>query len=112
MSISIVVLELQLHTRNQSLSWICHFILAVNFTFLVRLLYRSRQRGYLELDLILGKWTEENIEKLDGEQLKSLVEVLDLVRTINTHITTKGNSFIFMTLFGLCLPFAMNSGKS
>ena len=97
-SISIVVLELQLHTRNQSLSRICHITL-VNFMFLVRLLYRSRQRGYLELDLILGKWTEENIEKLDEEQLKSLVEVLDLVRTINTHNTTKGNSFILMTLF-------------
>ena len=67
--------------------------------FLVRLLYRSRQRGYLELDLILGKWTEENIEKLDEEQLKSLVEVLDLVRTKNTQNTTKGNSFILMTLF-------------
>ncbi|KAI5078786.1 hypothetical protein GOP47_0006457 [Adiantum capillus-veneris] len=43
-----------------------------------RLLYRSRQRGYLELDLILGKWTEENIQKLDDQQLKSLVEVLDV----------------------------------
>ena len=83
---------------NQSLFRICHFTL-VNFMFLVRLLYRSRQRGYLELDLILGKWTEENIEKLDEEQLKSLVEVLDLVRTKNTQNTTKGNSFILVTLF-------------
>ncbi|MCO5567700.1 hypothetical protein L7F22_021394 [Adiantum nelumboides] len=43
-----------------------------------RILYRSRQRGYLELDLILGKWTEENIQKLDDQQLKSLVEILDM----------------------------------
>eukprot|EP00250_Pteridium_aquilinum_P010124 c19168_g3_i1 orf=424-1008(-) len=43
-----------------------------------RILYRSRQRGHLELDLILGKWTEENVEKLDDKKLKSLVEVLDL----------------------------------
>ncbi|MCO5579101.1 hypothetical protein L7F22_032953 [Adiantum nelumboides] len=43
-----------------------------------RILYRSRQRGYLELDLILGKWTEENIQKLDDQQLKLLVEILDM----------------------------------
>lgn len=45
-----------------------------------RMLYRCKQRGHLELDLILGKWAEENIEKLDDKKLKSLIEVLDLVR--------------------------------
>eukprot|EP00249_Psilotum_nudum_P014243 c24737_g1_i2 orf=363-857(-) len=43
-----------------------------------RLLYRSKQRGYLELDLLLGKWVEENIRQLDDIQLQALVEMLNL----------------------------------
>ncbi|CAM6091502.1 unnamed protein product [Calypogeia fissa] len=42
-----------------------------------RILYRSRQRGYLELDLLLGKWATNNIEQLDDQGLLSLVAVLD-----------------------------------
>lgn len=46
--------------------------------FLNRLLYRSKQRGLLELDLVLGNWVEENIQSLDETHIKALVEVLDL----------------------------------
>lgn len=42
-----------------------------------RILYRSRQRGYLELDLLLGKWATDNIEQLDDKGLGALVEVLE-----------------------------------
>ncbi|CAN4088667.1 unnamed protein product [Withania somnifera] len=45
---------------------------------LYKLIYRSKQRGYLELDLILGKWVEEHIQSMDENGIKSLVHVLDL----------------------------------
>lgn len=45
-----------------------------------RILYRSRQRGYLELDLLLGKWAEDNINNLDENRLQELVDLLEGVR--------------------------------
>lgn len=42
-------------------------------------MYRSKQRGFLELDLVLGKWVEEHIHSLDENGIKSLVSVLDQV---------------------------------
>ncbi|MBA0652246.1 hypothetical protein Goklo_019517 [Gossypium klotzschianum] len=43
-----------------------------------RLFNRSKQRGFLELDLVLGKWVEEHIYSMDENGIKALVHVLDL----------------------------------
>jgi succinate dehydrogenase flavin-adding protein (antitoxin of CptAB toxin-antitoxin module) len=42
-----------------------------------RILYRSRQRGYLELDLLLGKWAENNAAHLNEKRLQDLVDLLE-----------------------------------
>ncbi|KAM7272731.1 hypothetical protein ACFE04_027394 [Oxalis oulophora] len=43
------------------------------------LLYRSKQRGLLELDLVLGKWVEQHIHSMDQNGIKALLQVLDLL---------------------------------
>ena len=43
-----------------------------------RLLYRASQRGLLELDIIIGKWTAEHVKGLDGEGRRHLTDLLAL----------------------------------
>ncbi|PWA68626.1 hypothetical protein CTI12_AA304810 [Artemisia annua] len=43
-----------------------------------RLTYRSKQRGFLELDLVLGTWVENHIGSLDEKGIRYLVDVLNL----------------------------------
>nr|GEW63312.1 hypothetical protein [Tanacetum cinerariifolium] len=43
-----------------------------------RLTYRSKQRGFLEQDLVLGTWVENHIGSLDEKGIRSLVDVLNL----------------------------------
>ncbi|KAM0877906.1 hypothetical protein ACQ4PT_035199 [Festuca glaucescens] len=42
------------------------------------LMYRSKQRGFLELDLVLGTWVEQHIRSMDEANIRSLLQVLDL----------------------------------
>eukprot|EP00244_Chara_vulgaris_P009032 TRINITY_DN3731_c0_g3_i1.p1 TRINITY_DN3731_c0_g3~~TRINITY_DN3731_c0_g3_i1.p1 ORF type:complete len:318 (-),score=38.27 TRINITY_DN3731_c0_g3_i1:308-1261(-) len=42
-----------------------------------KILYRSKQRGYLELDLVIGKWADENAWTMDEDTLSHFAELLD-----------------------------------
>lgn len=42
-----------------------------------RLLYRSRQRGWLEVDLLLGSWTQKNIDGLQEGELNDFEAILN-----------------------------------
>jgi len=42
-----------------------------------KLLYRSRQRGFLELDLLVGLWAEQEVPKMDRGMLQEFATVLD-----------------------------------
>lgn len=42
-----------------------------------RLLYRSRQRGFLEMDLLVGIWAEKRVPELSEENLRQFELILD-----------------------------------
>ncbi|PNH04084.1 Succinate dehydrogenase assembly factor 2, mitochondrial [Tetrabaena socialis] len=42
-----------------------------------KLLYRSKQRGFLELDLLMGLWAESNIPQMGKDDLFHMSQVLD-----------------------------------
>ena len=39
------------------------------------LLYRSKQRGFLELDLLVGMWAQKHVPTMSLQQLRSFSEV-------------------------------------
>lgn len=56
-----------------------------------RLVYRSKQRGWLEVDLLLGTWASENVGKLAGEELDQFedfvnMETIDIYNVITLRL--------------------------
>ena len=76
-----------------------------------RLVYRSKQRGWLEVDLLLGTWAHENVQKLTEAELDEYeafvnLETIDIVR-----IRGYCSPFI-STTFLFCFPFPLSSTMS
>ncbi|OQR83814.1 hypothetical protein THRCLA_23121, partial [Thraustotheca clavata] len=42
-----------------------------------RVIYRSKQRGWLEVDLLLGRWASENVMSLSNEELRQYEDILN-----------------------------------
>ena len=49
-----------------------------------RMIYRSKQRGWLEADLLMGSWAQENVPHLSKEELDEYEVVLN-VETIDVY---------------------------
>eukprot|EP00658_Telonema_sp_P-2_P050155 TRINITY_DN38200_c0_g1_i2.p1 TRINITY_DN38200_c0_g1~~TRINITY_DN38200_c0_g1_i2.p1 ORF type:complete len:164 (-),score=62.87 TRINITY_DN38200_c0_g1_i2:268-759(-) len=43
-----------------------------------KLIYRAKQRGWLEMDLILGDWAATNLVDMEEFQLRQFEEILDM----------------------------------
>lgn len=44
-----------------------------------KILYRSRQRGLLELDLLIGRWATDNVPKMDAREIEHYTQILEEV---------------------------------
>jgi succinate dehydrogenase flavin-adding protein (antitoxin of CptAB toxin-antitoxin module) len=55
-----------------------------------KLLYRSRQRGFLELDLLVGLWAEQEVPKMCADMLQQFNVVLDQVSTCLALLWLRG----------------------
>mmetsp|Transcript_32414 Transcript_32414/g.69022 ORF Transcript_32414/g.69022 Transcript_32414/m.69022 type:complete len:213 (-) Transcript_32414:573-1211(-) len=56
-----------------------------------RLVYRSKQRGWLEVDLLLGTWAAENVRNLSGEELDEFerfvnLETIDIYNVLTLRV--------------------------
>ncbi|GMF66917.1 unnamed protein product [Phytophthora fragariaefolia] len=42
-----------------------------------RVIYRSKQRGWLEVDLLLGRWASQNVMQLSSDELRQYEDILN-----------------------------------
>ena len=57
-----------------------------------RLLYRSKQRGWLEVDIILGSWASDHLPKLDKNTLLKYEKILNQETTDIFDIIVRSKS--------------------
>jgi succinate dehydrogenase assembly factor 2 len=61
-----------------------------------RLVYRSKQRGWLEVDLLLGTWASENVPTLNADELDQFedfvnLETIDIYNVITLRLDVPEN---------------------
>ncbi|CAN0316159.1 unnamed protein product [Ascophyllum nodosum] len=56
-----------------------------------RLVYRSKQRGWLEVDLLLGTWAQKNVPTLTVAEMDSYEDILNL-ETLDIFSFISGNA--------------------
>jgi hypothetical protein len=66
-----------------------------------KLLYRSRQRGFLELDLLVGLWAEQQVPHMDKRMLQQFTVVLDQVGQ-HSHTRSCADILKLPCILGLC----------
>ena len=59
------------------MNFIRRFSNSTNNIYKKQLIYRSKQRGWLEVDLILGSWATDNVMSLSESQLKQYESILN-----------------------------------
>ena len=64
-----------------------------------RLVYRSKQRGWLEVDLLLGTWAEENVASLTDEEAAQYEAILNLETIDIYNILVKPSNVIAGSAF-------------
>ena len=57
-----------------------------------RLLYRSKQRGWLEVDIILGSWASDHLPKLHTDTLLKYEKILNQETTDIFDIIVRSKS--------------------
>lgn len=80
-----------------------------------QLLYRSKQRGWLELDLIMGTWAERNLDRLSEDELMQYEAVVrrenpDLIKWLveRVAVPADANNAIMQQL----IDYAHGPGKT
>ena len=94
-------------------------VLSNQDAFRKRLLYRSRQRGWLEVDLLMGTWASKHLSELNDQELllyekllnKETVDVYNILlgkepvtSDIDNHITHKLIKFVSNSPLGRADP--------
>mmetsp|Transcript_11070 Transcript_11070/g.12671 ORF Transcript_11070/g.12671 Transcript_11070/m.12671 type:complete len:189 (-) Transcript_11070:1545-2111(-) len=54
-----------------------------------KLIYRSKQRGWLEVDLLMGSWAEDNVMSLSEDELKQYENIINQETLDIFNIVTK-----------------------
>jgi succinate dehydrogenase flavin-adding protein (antitoxin of CptAB toxin-antitoxin module) len=68
------------------------------------LLYRSRQTGWLETDLIMGRWAAENIDSLSVPELQEYAKIVQVLPFhIYNFICTRAHSEPIVVAGILCI---------